>query len=177
MDYRRGLKERNSKALWIEIFNDVGSDESKFSELMAIFLGEDRRLALSSSQPVGMIGEKKKELIKPYLVRMINHLKTNPIDGVKRNILRTFQFNEIPEEVEGQCFDLTLGYLISISESVAIKAFSMTVIRKICQKYPDLTQEVIPTIEVLVEESESPGIKHRGNKELCKLRSIQKLIT
>lgn len=59
MDYRRGLKERNSKTLWIEIFNDIGSDKNKLSELMDLFLGDDRRLASSSSQPVGMIGEKK----------------------------------------------------------------------------------------------------------------------
>jgi hypothetical protein len=174
MDYRRGLKERNSKQLWIEIFNDVGSDKHKLSELMELFLGDDKRLAQSSSQPVGMIGEKKIELIQPYLVKMVKHLKTNPIDGVKRNILRTFQFNSIPIEVEGEFFDITLNYLISISEAVAIKAFSMIVIRKICQKYPELTQEVIPIIERLVEESESSGIKHRGNKELIELRIIQK---
>jgi hypothetical protein len=177
MDYRRGLKERNSKTLWIEIFNDIGSDKNKLSELMDLFFGDDRRLALSSSQPVGMIGEKKTELIKPYLVKMVKHLNTNPIDGVKRNILRTFQFNSIPEEVEGEFFDVLLIYLTSLSEAVAIKAFSMTVARKICKKHPELAQELIPIIERLMEASESSGIKHRGKKELIKLRIIEKLIS
>lgn len=173
MDYRRGLKERNSKALWLEIFNDVGSDKNKLSELMELFLGDDQRLAQSSSQPVGMIGEKKTDLIQPHLTKMVKHLKTNPIDGVKRNILRTFQFNAIPEEIEGEFFDMALNYIISISEAVAIKAFSMIVVRKVCEKYPELTQEVIPIIERLVEESESAGIKNRGHKELVRLRTIQ----
>jgi len=176
MDYRRELKERNSKALWIEIFNDIGSDKNKFSMLMDLFLGEDRRLALSSSQPVGMIGEKKPSLIQPYLVKMVKHLCTNPIDGVKRNVLRTFQFNTVPDEVEGEIFDLALSYLISMSEPVAIKAFSMTVVRKICQKYPELTQEVIPILERLIEESDSTGLLNRGGKELKRLKAIQKLI-
>ncbi len=176
MDYRRGLKERNSKKLWLEIVDDVGSDKIKLSELMELFLGEDRRLAQSSSQPVGMIGEKKSNLIQPYLVRMVKHLHTNPIDGVKRNILRTFQFNAIPEEVEGECFDIALAYLISISEAVAIKAFSITVVTKICQKYPELTQEVIPIIERLIEETDSAGLKSRGNKELLELRTFKDLI-
>jgi len=174
MDYGRELKERNSKALWIEIFNDIGSDKNKFSMLMDLFLGEDRRLALSSSQPVGMIGEKKPILIQSYLVRMVKHLHTNPIDGVKRNTLRIFQFNTIPDEVEGEFFDLALSYVISISEPVAIKAFSMTVVRKICQKYPELSQEVIPILERLIEESDSAGIRNRGGKELKKLIEIRK---
>jgi hypothetical protein len=177
MDYRRGLKERNSKALWLEIFNDVGSDKGKLSELMDLFLGDDQRLAQSSSQPVGMIGEKKTDLIQPYLVKMVKHLKTNPIDGVKRNVLRTFQFNTIPEEIEGEFFDIALNYLISISEAAAIKAFSMIVVRKVCEKYPELTEEVIPIIERLVEESDSSGLKNRGEKELFNLNVIKKSIT
>jgi len=177
MDYGRELKERNSKTLWIEIFNDIGSDKNKFSKLMDLFLGEDKRSALSSSQPVGMIGEKKPILIQPYLVRMVKHLHSKPIDGVKRNTLRTFQFNTIPEEIEGELFDLCLDYLISISEPVAIKAFSMTVVRKICERYPELTQETIPIFERLAEETDSAGLKNRGGKELMKLRAIHGLIS
>ena len=172
MDYRRELIERNSKQLWLEIFNDVGLNKNKFAELMNLFLGPDRRLASSSSQPVGMIGEKKQVLIQPYLVKMEKHLKTNPIDGVKRNTLRTFQFISVPEEVEGELFDIAMKYLNSISEPAAIKAFSMTAIRKICQKYPELSQEVIPTIERLIDASDSIGVKSRGRKELLKLRAL-----
>ena len=95
---------------------------------------------------------------------MVKHLNTNPVDGVKRNTLRTFQFNSIPEEVEGEFFDILLIYLTSLSEAVAIKAFSMTVARKICKKHPELAQELIPIIERLMKASESSGIKHRGNK-------------
>ena len=172
MDYRRRLETENSKALWLEILNDVGTSKEKFSILVELFLNDDQRIALSSSQIVGKIAEKKQKLVKPYLIRFVKHLKTNPIDGVKRNILRSFQFNDVPKEVEGEMFDIALKYLISIDEAVAIKAFSMTVLRKICQLYPDLTQEVIPTLELLVQESDSPGIKSRGNKELILLKEI-----
>ena len=176
MDYRRELEKRNSKNLWIEIVNDVGTDKDKFSKLMVLFLGDDKRLALSSSQPVGMIGEKQPQLITPYLVQMIQHLETNPIDGVKRNTLRTFQFNDIPEESEGLFFDLALNFVTALSEPVAIKAFSITVLRKLAQKYPELAQEVIPVVENILEETESVGLMSRGNKELIELRLIQKTI-
>jgi len=52
----------------------------------------------------------------------------------------------------------------------------MTVVRKICQKYPELTQEVIPILERLIEESDSTGLLNRGGKELKRLKAIQKLI-
>ncbi len=65
-----------------------------------------------------------------------------------------------------------MNYLTSCNEAIAIKAFSMTVLRKICEHYPQLTQEVIPTIELIIGENNAPGIQSRGRKELKLLRKI-----
>ena len=66
---------------------------------------------------------------------MVKHLNTNLIDSVKGNMLRLFQFISTPKEIEGELFDMTLRYLNSISDAMAIKVFSMIVI---CDTHSEL---------------------------------------
>lgn len=162
----------HSKEGWKKIREYVGEDEERFKELMDIFFHGEERFVRRCSQPVGVIGEKQPRLIRPYLTEMVAYLKSDPIDAVKRNTMRIFQFVDIPEDLEGDLFDLGMNYLKSAEESIAVKAFSMTVIRKIAAKYPELATEVIHQIEILVKERVSAGIISRGRHELKKLNKI-----
>jgi hypothetical protein len=65
-----------------------------------------------------------------------------------------------------------IQYLKSPDESIAVKAFGMTSLRRICEKYPELASELIPYIEILVDQKASAGIVNRGEKELKKLREL-----
>lgn len=170
MDYRRRLESGNSKEIWGSIVKDIGSNQKKFTEIIDIFFSEDYRLVQRVSQAIGVIGEKQPKLIAPHLSKMVDVLHTNPIDAVKRNILRIFQFVDIPNDLEGKLFDIALTFLKSNEEAIAIRVFSMTTLRKICENHPELSQEIIPTIEIILSENKSGGIQSRGKKELKKLR-------
>jgi len=172
MNIREHLSIENSKKNWEQVVDYVGNDAKRFDELMQVFLNDERFLIQRSSQPVGKIGELHPRLITLYFAALVDYLETKPIDAVKRNVMRIFQFVEIPADLEGRVFDIALGYLASIEEPIAVKAFSMTVLRRLCQKYPDLTTEVIHQIEILVNENVSPGIVGRGRHELKKLRKL-----
>ena len=174
MDYRRELEEGNSKEIWDGIVEHIGSDKKRFSQAMTIFFSEDYRLVQRISQAIGVIGEKQPQLIEPYLPKMVDCLHSDCIDAVKRNILRIFQYVEIPEKSEGKLFDIALTFLTSVDEAIAIKVFSMTTLRKICENHPELSHEIIPTIEIMLSEYKSKGIQSRGNKELKKLRVLLK---
>ena len=87
--------------------------------------------------------------------------------------MRIFQFIELPEEHLSALFDLGLGYLKDMKEAIAIKAFSMTVLRKICATYPELVNEVEYQIQILVDEKISAGITSRGQHELKQLAKIK----
>ena len=69
-------------------------------------------------------------------------------------------------------FDCCLSYLTDVEETVAVKAFSMTVLYRICQKYPDLKQELIPVIEDNLAYSDKAGLQNRGKKILKKLYQL-----
>ncbi len=172
MDYRKKLEGEHGKGVWKEIINDVGNNREKFEDIMSIFFSDNYRLVQRVSQVVGVIGEKQQHLIKPYLPKMLIILNETKIDAVKRNVLRIFQFIDIPEEMEGQLFDLALTFFKSNEEPIAIRVFSMTALRKVCEKYPELSQEIIPTLEIILEENKSGGIQSRGKRELKTLRKL-----
>ncbi len=172
MDIEKQLSRETSRSNWNKVIAYVGEDEERFAELIRIFFTGQQKTIIGASQAVGVISEKQPRLIKPYVVDLIGYLKSNPIDAVKRNTMRIFQFIDIPEEIEGDLFDIAMNYIKSIETAIAIKAFSMTSLRKICQKYPELTQEVIFQIEILVKEQVSAGLTSRGQHELVKLNTI-----
>ena len=173
MNLRDRVLKENSRRNWIASVAFVGADKKLMAELMELFLSKDEREAQISSQVVCMVAEKDPDMIKPYLNKMIKHLSTNPIDAIKRVTMRLFQVMDAPEESEGALFDYGITYLKSAEETIAVKAFAMTALRRICEKYPDLVEELIPHIEILVEEKTSAGIVNRGEKELKKLRKLR----
>ena len=174
MDLKAQLEDRNLKWNWDKIADYLVLNPALLPDLLEFMFNGKPHQQKNAAAVFGKICDQDKSLINPFLIPLAQHLRTNPVDASKRSIIRLFQFCEIPEEVEGELFDQIIDYLKSSEEAIAIKAFGMTVARRICQKYPELTVELIPRIEVLVEEKVSAGIVNRGRKELKKL---QKLLT
>lgn len=178
MQIRDHLLKENSKKNWQTAVKWIGSDENRFAELMNLFFTDDYRIVQRASQVMIDCCDIHLHLIHPYLVKLANNLvpltsDTKVINAVKRNTMRIFRFAPIPTEVEGVLFDQGIYYLKSLTEPIAVKAFSMIVLCRICEKYPELCSELIPHIEILVEEKASSGIVNRGQKELKKLYAIQ----
>lgn len=172
MDIEAHLLLENSRKNWNEVMDFVGTDEARFAQLAHLFFTGSVQIVQRASQPFGSIAEKHPHLVKPYLAQLVEHLKIDPIDAVKRNTMRIFQFIDIPDELDGDLFEIGMRYLASMDEAIAIKAFAMTVLRKICQKYPELTPELMFQIEILVKENVSAGLTNRGQHELKKLHNL-----
>jgi hypothetical protein len=172
MDLHAHLLQENSRKNWDQTVAYVLSHPDKFDELVQLTHSSDQRIIMRASQCVGMIVDKEPDWILPYLHELVNLLDTIKVDSFKRNVMRLFQNVPIPEELEGRLFDYGMQYLKSLDEPIAVKAFSMTVVRKIAEKYPELALEAIHQIEILVKENYSAGVVNRGNKELQKLRKI-----
>lgn len=173
MNLRNQIMKENSRQNWLKSVALIGTNKRLVAETMKLFFSKDNREMQVSSQVVSELADKHPELIQPYLPKMILHLKTNPIDAFKRVTVRLCQFLDVPEDLEGEFFEMGIQYLKSPEETIAVKAFGMTALRRICEKYPELVAELIPYIEILVEEKTSSGIVNRGEKELKILRRIQ----
>ncbi|MBL3656455.1 hypothetical protein [Fulvivirga sediminis] len=158
------LKE-NSKSNTIEIANYIGADPKKFQDLMSLFLGNDYRVTQRASAVVGLCASNHPQLITPYLKKIILNLKRDVNTAVKRNTVRLLQNIDIPASLLGEAADICFKFLESKQETIAVKAFSMTILANICKKEPDLKRE----LQILIEDqlsTGSAGFKNRGQKVL-----------
>ncbi len=166
MDIKAHLAQGHSKELAKELVEYIGSDQERFDNFMPFFLHDEYRVCQRAAWTLGLVSDQNPKLIVKWLPDIIDAMKTPKHDAIIRNAVRAFQFlDPIPEEYEGEIFDLCFSYLMDPKYPIAFKAFSMTVCRKIALSYPDLIKELIAVLEEIIPHGSS-GIKSRGKKEL-----------
>ena len=172
MDIKAELLIDHGKETAIRISNWVGNDQTRMDKLMKVFFEGDYRMTQMAAYPLIFISDENPSLFYPYLPRMLEYMKGKVHDAVIRNTLRLFQFIDIPEEIEGELFDMCIHFFSSPKFPVAIRVFAMTILANTCKKYPELKIEVLPLVNDVLEISESPGIRSRGRKVLAELRNL-----
>lgn len=166
MNLKSELERPYTKAYPEQIANYVGSNANRFDQLMTLFLGDHVRITHHGSHAINASIKKHPQLILPYLEQWTSLLSTPINDTVKRNIIRTFQFINIPENIQGQLFENCSKLLINPQTSVGIRAFCITVLYKICEIHHDLKPELEEMIYMAMEHSDKPAIHFRGKKTL-----------
>ena len=166
MDFRKELEQGQSKALTTAIVREVSNSPKKMKELMDCFIDGPFRITQRAAWPMSFIAQKHPNLLIEYYSILIDLLnKPGKHDAINRNILRAFQFVNIPKKHQGKVLDVSFRLLNSSDEPIAVKAFSMTVIYNLSKQYPDIIPELKASIEALMPNASS-GIKSRGLKIL-----------
>jgi hypothetical protein len=151
MNIKEALLQEHSKTQMLKIVAYVGNDKKLFSELIALMLTADYRIAQRAAWPVSHCVQKNPTLIKPWFGKLIKHLEAENIhDAVKRNTLRILQDTDIPEKYCGKLYACCYAFLQSIKEPIAIRAFALTVLVNISKKYPELKREILHSAESLL---------------------------
>lgn len=174
MTLKELILSENSKAMWELVADRAMLSPKDLSELFVFFKSSDIRLVQRATQSLSKIHDRDNTFLSPYFSDLINGLGRPQIDAYKRNVLRIFQVADIPVGDEGFLFDKAFSYLESRTEAIAIKAFAMTVCRRIAERHQDLVPEMIDTIEHVLEEEEATGLLNRGKHELVKLKKLLK---
>lgn len=172
MDIENELSKDFSKARVIHIADKIGADEDRFAKLMEIFLRGTYIFTQKAAWVISECADRYPFLIIPFFRHFIDKLQeAHASDSVKRNIISVWQHVDIPEEYIGEVYDLCYGYMNS-NESIAVRAFSITVCYNITQKLPELKPELILTLEDLLIKNQdgSPAIKSRAKKILTQLK-------
>lgn len=171
-NYRVKLAERlegeHSSSLSQEIAEQALENRSLVPQLLKLMLGDDVSMAQRAAWPLGMLGTKKPELLLPYFPEMLKALDHPQHPAIKRNVYRTLQFMEIPEQYRGKLFEMCTEDLSHPKMPAAIRVFAMTVAFNISQAHPELK----PELKILIEEgmsSGTAGYRIRGEKILRKL--------
>ena len=172
MDIRYQLLNHYSKENVQAIVEYIGDDAERYAGLMEIFLYGESREVQRASWVVGKCGNHYPNLAKPYLPAMIEKIKQPQHNAIQRNVLRLFQFIEIPEALLGETVDVCFTILNDPQAAIAGRAFSMTVLYNACLREPLLAEELKATIEMHLEEA-SAGFQSRGKKVLRQLKKLQ----
>ena len=168
MNIKAQLSKEHTKANALLIADYIGDNRNRFEVLMELFFNSENRMVQRASWVISHVADRHIHLIYPYVEKMVDNLNHPAHNAVKRNTVRIFQDIDIPQELMGKVADKCFGYLENPKEAVAVRVFSMTVLYNICQKEPDLKNELKMLIEDHLEGA-SAAFKSRGKKILNKL--------
>lgn len=139
----------------------IGDDPVRFAELISIFFRGEYRLTQRAAWPISVCAEKRPELLRPHLARLVAQLPKKEIHpAVKRNVVRLLQFVEIPKRLHGKVFSHCVDLIDDPNEPIAIRCFSITVAGKIADNQPALLDELKLVVGRHAENA-SAGLKVR----------------
>ncbi len=159
MNIRESLEQEHSKAMTLRIVAYIGNDANRLEELMTCFFDGNWWMCQRAAWPMSFVGEKNPTLIEPYLERILLNLKQPHHDAISRNTMRLLrELPTIPDAVLGLAADAAFRFLEDPSVSIAVRAFSIRVLGKICLKEPDLKAELRILLEDIMANEKAPGL-------------------
>ncbi len=166
MDIRQALQSEHSKRQTAAIVAYIGDDAGRFAELMKVFFAGEYRLTQRAAWPMSNCAEQHSQLIQPYLPRLLKCLDRGDMhDAVKRNIVRLLQYIEIPRRLHAQVYSRCVELVDDPTESIAVRAFAMTVAARIAKTKPALHRELQLIVQQHLPHA-SAAFRHRAKAVL-----------
>ncbi len=149
---------------FIDSMSDIVKERPELvNELWEVYFAVEEPVSRKAAWIIDTISEKKSEWVEPYLAVLISKLPLFNHDGLKRHGLRMISRVAFPEGCEGLLMDIAFQWLISPTESVAVKMYCMLVLYRLSATEPDILQELYDTIEFQLPDG-TPGFRGIGTK-------------
>jgi len=148
----------------------IGENPVLFKKVLDFALEDKEQYAMRAARVIHLTATSHPELIKPYLIQIIQALPGFKTNGLKRSMTRmlTEHCTEIDEESQGILIDVCFNNLMDLNEKIVLKIYSMDILYEISQQYPEIKRELISSIETQLPYS-SNAFKSRGKKMIKKL--------
>lgn len=176
-DFRQLLLKGNSRSYTDFVADIVAKRPELVGELWEIYFSMEEPVSRRAAWTIDTASENKPEWVTPFLDRLIALLPKFDHDGLKRHALRMIARSPFPEGKEGDLMNVCFNWLLSATESVAVKMYCMQVLYRISATEPDILQELYDTIEFQMADG-TPGFRGIGSKMMKDIdRDIMKLKT
>ncbi len=145
-----------------------------FLKLYDYSFSHDKHLAFRASWTLTKVCDKFPEMIEPYLPKVIETLSNIENESTLRSFLRIISLGDLSKfstRQHGLLADFCFNILKSGDSAIAVKAYSMEILFKLTQIYPELANELSASILVLMEDG-TAGITARGRAILKKLADL-----
>jgi hypothetical protein len=137
----------------------IENDKKALKEITALILGKDKTLSMRASWALSHVSFSSPQNIYPLLPQLLKFLQsTDQHSGAIRNVIRIFMEIHIPEKYCGPLFDICLAHAKNATLPHAVRVFSIYVLGKICQRYPELKTEVEIVLNELKTYPQPPSM-------------------
>lgn len=169
MNIAEAILDKYSTDHAIDIATYAASSQERFKELMDCFASDEYRLSQRASWCVNWAAKKYPKMLVPYVDLIVEQLQMpNTNDSVQRNALKILNDITIPEQHHGNLMNTCFKFIEEPKTATAVKAFSLHMLRKLSQFYP----EILPELQLLIEHrihNETPAFKSAA-KQILKLK-------
>lgn len=164
---RQLLLSEHSKFQTMRIVQWIDHDPERAAALIRVFLEPDYRTTQRGAWVVRYVHENSPELLTPYLPELLNAARdSSRHKAVRRNVLNVFEKSSIPDSLLDELTDLSFICLADPQEDVAIRCAAMSILDKVCQRIPELREELNLLITEHIEHG-SCAFKSRAKKILA----------
>jgi hypothetical protein len=136
----------------------LNSDPCKFDETIELALYGENPVAWRAAWVLYHCMHKNDQRLQPHLMAMIGAIPGKS-DGQQRELLRIIEQLDIPEEHEGEVFDLCMTIWEQVGKIPSVRVFAFRIILRIAKKYPELKTEITFMTQQQYTETLSPGIR------------------
>ncbi len=169
MNLHHELSHRQHKEFVLALAKKIVQSKSLRDEFFELLINAESPIPQHAGWTLHHISDVDPEAVVPYLHVLLKHLDRPAHDAVKRGIVRALVPIDIPDDHIGHAADICFRFLENAKETIAVKVHSMSVLSNICQKIPELKEELAMQIEIQMPTG-SAGFKSRGRKILKAIR-------
>lgn len=162
-NFRELLLNGNSRSYTDFIADIVSKRPDLIGELWEIYFAVEEPVSRRAAWAIDTASENKPDWVEPFLPQLITKLPEFNHDGLKRHALRMIARMPFPAGTEGKLMNIAFEWLVSTTESVAVKMYSIQILYRLSATEPDILQELYDTIEFQIADG-TPGFKSIGSK-------------
>ncbi len=162
-DLRELLLKGNSRSYTDFVADIVSKRPELIYELWEIYLAAEEPVSRRAAWIIDTASENKPEWVEPFLLALLNRLPGFNHDGLKRHALRMIARSPFPKGSDGELMKIAFEWLLSSTESVAVKMYCIQILYRLSASEPDILQELYDTIEFQMADG-TPGFKSIGSK-------------
>lgn len=145
--------------------NTCIDDTMLLAELFQFLMKGSFRERFNASWILSHAVEKQPEILNDnHHASLILCFKTNKEGGIRRNLVRNWQYS-IPEDQQLKCDIIELAFesLTDMSQDLAVRIFSISVLEKLLKFMPEIKDEVLFVIEKAYS-SAKPSYRVRADR-------------
>ena len=167
-NFRELLLKGNSRSYTDFVADIVEKRPELVHELWEIYLAMEEPVSRRAAWIIDTASENKPGWVEPFLPALIKKTPDFNHDGLKRHALRMISRSPFPDGLEAELLNIAFGWLLSPTESVAVKMYCIHILYRISATEPDILQELYDTIEFQMVDG-TPGFKSIGSKMMYQI--------